>query len=130
MPKKAWKCCLFKVVIGWSSATMHSVLTKHGHTHLRRYLPDSFPASLSTSAFFLLCICFALSFISPTACVSGNPISQYPGGVFARAQACRCREIAFLCASISDWRLRSGVRPARGRLSLRVRDPGGEWERD
>ena len=69
--------------------------------HLRRYFPTPFSASLSISAFFLLCICFAFSLISTTACVLGNPISQYPGGVVARAQACRCREIAFLCDSIS-----------------------------
>ena len=105
--------------------------------HLRRYFPTPFSASLSISAFFLLCICFACSLISTTACVLGNPISQYPGGEVARAQACRCREIAFLCNSISCWRLRSAdVGPVWARFSFLFRailkgfSPPGEWERD
>ena len=106
-----------------------------GVFHLRRYFPTPFSVSLSIFAFFLLCICFACSLISTTACVSGNPISQYPGGVVARAQACRCREIAFLCDSISCRRLRSDVGPVWARFSFRVWDlggywPPGEWERD
>ena len=123
-------------ILCWVDIGDWSKRTWGGVVHLRRYFPVPFSASLSISAFFLLCICFAFSFISTTACVLGNPISQYPGGVAARAQACRCREIAFLCDLISCWRRRSDVvGPVWARFSFRVGDLGGfwlsgEWERD
>ena len=52
----------------------------------RRYRPPtSFAASLAIRALFFRCSSAARSLISSTACVSGNPIFQYPGGVGARS---------------------------------------------
>lgn len=71
-------------------------LTIPSHPPLLLHLP-SFPSppftSLSTSLSPSSLISLALSLIPPTSCVSGNPISQYEGGVFGRVQATRWREI-------------------------------------
>jgi hypothetical protein len=63
----------------------------------RRYRPPSL-ASLAIAALFWRCISAACSLIFVTACVSGNPISQYPGGVDARSHCARCLDTAWRCA--------------------------------
>ena len=65
----------------------------------RRYRPPtSFSASFATHALFCRCSSAARSLIFSTACVSGNPMSQYPGGVGARSHCARCRDTACRCA--------------------------------
>lgn len=59
------------------------------HHDWRLYLPSSLLAAASISFRFFLCISLARSLMSSASCVSGNPMSQYPGGVFARSQWCR-----------------------------------------
>lgn len=64
----------------------------------RRYRPPPSLASLVIAALFWRCISAACLLIFSTAWVSGNPMSQYPGGVGARSHCARCRDTAWRCA--------------------------------
>jgi len=95
--------------------------------HFLLYLPPALAASLSISSFFLLCISSAFSLILPTSCVLGKPISQYPGGVAARAHVCRCLEMVFLCDSILERRRAALEVLGEVRLSIRSRPAEAPW---